>query len=67
VRGEANHGRLAEVLILPALISAGHIQKEIQKRLEGLEFTMLEGGLANHPLAADWVRQQAMQVNAIQP
>ncbi len=55
----------SQVLVLPVLISVGHIQKEIQKRLEGLEFTMVEGGLANHPLAAEWVRQQAVQAGAV--
>lgn len=55
----------SQVLVLPVLISVGHIQKEIQKRLEGLEFTMIEGGLANHPLATEWVRQQAVQVRAV--
>ncbi len=56
----------SQVLVLPVLVSVGHIQKEIQERLEGLEFTMVEGGLANHPLAAEWVRQQAVQASAIQ-
>jgi sirohydrochlorin ferrochelatase len=55
----------SQVLVLPVLISVGHIQKEIQMRLEGLEFTMVEGGLANHPLAAEWVRQQAVQAGAV--
>jgi sirohydrochlorin cobaltochelatase len=54
----------SRVLVLPVLISVGHIQKEIQKRLDGLEFTMVEGGLANHPLAAEWVRTQAAQMCA---
>jgi sirohydrochlorin ferrochelatase len=57
--------RDSQVLVLPVLISVGHIQREIQKCLEGLEFTMLEGGLAKHPLAAEWVRQQAAQAVAI--
>ncbi len=54
----------SQVLVLPVLISVGHVQKEIQKRLDGLEFTMIEGGLADHPLAAEWVRAQATQMCA---
>ncbi len=60
-------GADSQVLVLPVLISVGHIQKEIQHRLEGLEFTMVEGGLANHPLAAEWVRQQAAQAPSAKP
>ncbi len=60
-------GTDSQVLVLPVLISIGHIQKQIQKRLDGLEFTMIEGGLANHPLAAEWVRQQATEACSTQP
>lgn len=54
----------SKVLVLPVLISVGHVQKAIQKRLEGLEFKMIEGGLANHRLATAWVRAQAVQMSA---
>ncbi len=54
----------SKVLALPVLISVGHIQQQIEKRLSGLEFTMVEGGLANHPLAAEWVRTKAAEMCA---
>jgi len=53
-------GTDSEVLVLPVLISVGHIQKEIQKRLEGLSYTMVDGGLADHALAVEWIRRQAI-------
>lgn len=55
-------GQDSRVLVLPVLISVGHIQKQIHERLAGLAYTMSEAGLAEHPLAAEWVRQQAASV-----
>jgi sirohydrochlorin ferrochelatase len=52
-------GQDSRVLVLPVLISVGQIQKQIHERLAGLNYTMSEAGLAEHPLAAEWVRQQA--------
>lgn len=49
----------SRVLVVPVLISVGHIQKQIQERLKGLVFTMSETGLAEHPLAAEWIQEQA--------
>lgn len=60
-------GADSQVLLLPVLISVGHVQKQIQKRLDGLEFIMIQGGLADHPLAAEWVRLQAVQAISTQP
>lgn len=48
----------SRVIVLPVLISVGRLQNEIRERLEGADYTMAEGGVANHPLAADWVRKQ---------
>lgn len=48
-----------KVLVVPVLISVGHAQAGIGKRLEGLSFTMCAGGVSSHPLAAEWIRQQA--------
>ena len=49
----------SRVLVLPVLVSVGHLQMEIRERLKGTEYTMAEGGVANHPLITEWVRQQA--------
>lgn len=49
----------SRVIIQPVLISVGHVQAEISKLLEGLEHTMSKSGVASHPLAAEWIRQQA--------
>lgn len=56
----------SRVLVLPVLISVGHIQRQIRERLEGLDYEMNETGLADSPLAADWIRQQASQVQTAQ-
>ncbi len=50
----------SRVLILPVLVSVGHIQRQIRERLEGLEYQMSDTGIADHPLAAEWIRQQAL-------
>jgi sirohydrochlorin cobaltochelatase len=47
------------VLVQPVLISSGHVQAEIVELLKGLEFQMSKSGVSNHPLAPEWVRQQA--------
>lgn len=49
-------------LIVPVLISVGHVQSEIGKRLEGLAFKMSASGISEHPLAAEWIREQAARV-----
>ena len=48
-----------KVLVVPVLISVGHAQAGIGKRLEGLSFKMSAAGVSSHPLAAEWIRQQA--------
>lgn len=53
--------RDTQALVVPVLISVGHVQSEIQKRLEGLTFKMSARGVSEHPLAAEWIRQQAAQ------
>lgn len=50
------------VLVVPVLISVGQIQRQIHERLEGLVYVMSESGLAEHPLAAAWIKQQADQI-----
>jgi sirohydrochlorin ferrochelatase len=50
----------SQVLVLPVLVSVGHVQDEIKKRLAGLNCEVLQGGIANHPLAAEWIREQAL-------
>jgi sirohydrochlorin ferrochelatase len=52
----------SRVIVLPALISVGHLQKEIRERLSGLAYVMAEGGVATHPLTTEWIRQQGTQV-----
>jgi hypothetical protein len=47
------------VLVQPVLISSGHVQSEIVELLSGLEFKMSKSGVSNHPLAPEWIRQQA--------
>ncbi len=47
-----------KVLVVPVLVSVGRLQSEIKKRLEGLAFQMSASGIADHPLAAEWIRQQ---------
>lgn len=51
----------SRVVVVPVLISVGHIQRQIQERLQGLEYVMSESGLADHPLMGEWIRQQAQQ------
>jgi sirohydrochlorin ferrochelatase len=55
-----------KVLIVPVLISAGPIQREIAERLQGLDYTLYQGGISESPLAAEWVRQQALKTAAPQ-
>lgn len=57
----------SRVLIVPVLISVGPIQREIEERLHGLEHTMYPRGISESPLAAEWVRQQALQTLARTP
>ncbi|MFQ5776374.1 MAG: sirohydrochlorin chelatase [Terriglobia bacterium] len=52
------------VLVVPVLISVGYLQRQIHERLEGLDYVMSERGLSDHPLAAEWIRQQALQPSA---
>jgi sirohydrochlorin ferrochelatase len=52
-------GQDSRVLVLPVLVSVGHIQRQIRERLEGLDYQMTDTGIADHPLAAEWIRQQA--------
>ncbi|MCL6480658.1 MAG: hypothetical protein K6U02_02925 [Firmicutes bacterium] len=54
----------SRVLVVPVLISVGHIQKQIHERLKGLSYTMSETGLAEHPLAAAWIQQQALALQS---
>ncbi len=54
----------SRVLVVPVLISVGRIQQQIRERLQGLDYVMSESGLAEHPLAAEWVLQQALEVRA---
>lgn len=54
----------SRVLVLPVLISVGHIQRQIQERLEGLEYQMSGTGIADHRLTAEWIRQQAQDALA---
>jgi len=50
----------SRVLVVPVLISVGRIQEQIAERLQGLEFVMAQFGLASHPNAQAWIRQQAL-------
>lgn len=52
-------GQDSRVLVLPVLVSVGFIQRQIRERLEGLDYQMTDTGIADHPLAAEWIRQQA--------
>lgn len=52
-------GEDSRVLVLPVLVSVGHMQKEIRQRLTGLTFEMADGGVSNHPLLGEWIVQQA--------
>lgn len=54
----------SRVLVLPVLVSVGYIQGQIHERMEGLDYTMSEKGLAEHPLVAEWVRQRAAESSA---
>ncbi|MDZ4800423.1 MAG: hypothetical protein SGI92_19875 [Bryobacteraceae bacterium] len=47
------------VIIQPVLIPVGQVQTEIATLLKDLEYTMRKSGVASHPLAAEWIRQQA--------
>lgn len=51
----------ARVLIVPVLISFGGIEEGIQKRLEGLEYTICRQGLLPDERLAEWVRLSARQ------
>jgi hypothetical protein len=53
------YGADSKVIVQPVLISSGHVQQEIVKLLEGLEFRMSQSGVSGHPLAPEWIRQQA--------
>jgi sirohydrochlorin cobaltochelatase len=53
------------VLIAPVLISVGHVQAEIEKRLEGLTFKMATGGVSGHPLTPEWIRERAERASTI--
>ncbi len=55
----------SRVLVVPVLISVGHIQKQIHERLKGLSYTMSETGLAEHPLAAEWIQQQTSALQRV--
>lgn len=57
-------GQDSRVLVLPVLVSVGFIQQQIRERLDGLDYQMTDTGIADHPLAADWIRQQARAVLA---
>jgi sirohydrochlorin ferrochelatase len=48
------------VLVQPVLISAGHLQGEIAGLLKDLPCKISPSGVANHPLAPEWIRQQAV-------
>lgn len=48
------------VLVVPVLVSVGHIQKQIRERLAGLDYTMAEFGIASQPEAPNWIRAQAL-------
>ena len=49
----------SSVVILPVLISVGQVQAEIQELLKGYRYRMSMAGLADHPLAVEWIRQRA--------
>ncbi|MGH9818116.1 MAG: sirohydrochlorin chelatase, partial [Candidatus Acidiferrales bacterium] len=55
-------GEDSRVLILPVLVSVGHIQRQIRERLAGLKYAMSDTGIADHRLAAEWIRRQAQAV-----
>lgn len=48
------------VLVQPVLISSGHLQGEIVGLLKDLPCKVSPSGVANHPLAPEWIRQQAV-------
>lgn len=54
----------SRVLVLPVLISVGHIQRQIRERLAGLDYQMSGTGIADHRLTAEWIRQQAQDALA---
>ncbi|MCI0717416.1 MAG: hypothetical protein L0338_00255 [Acidobacteria bacterium] len=58
-------GQDSRVLVLPVLVSVGFIQRQIRERLEGLDYQMTDSGIADHPLAAEWIRQQARTALAV--
>lgn len=57
VKSASAEGR---VLVVPVLVSVGHIQKQIRERLAGLDYTMAEFGIASQPEAEKWIRAQAL-------
>ncbi len=54
-----SYGKDTRVLIQPVLISIGHVQAEIAKLLKGLDYTISASGASTHPLAPEWILQQA--------
>lgn len=54
-----SYGADSKVLIQPVLISVGRLQAEIGELLKGLGHTMSASGVSSHPLAPEWIRQQA--------
>ncbi len=54
-----SYGEDTRVLIQPVLISIGHVQVEIAELLKGLDYTISTCGVSTHPLAPEWIRQQA--------
>lgn len=54
-----SYGTYSRVLIQPVLISVGHVQQEVAKLLDGLDFTIAASGVSTHPLAPEWILQQA--------
>lgn len=59
VQREAAAGR--RVLIVPHLLSFGGIERGIQKRLEGLEYTMTSQAIMPDSRLSTWVREQVAQ------
>ena len=47
------------VVIQPVLISVGQVQEEIKQLLAGMKYTLSDSGVSSHPLALEWIRQQA--------
>ena len=54
-----SYGADSRVLVQPVLISVGHVQAEIAELLKGLDYTISAGVVSTHPLAPEWIRQQA--------